>query len=525
MPIRMEQDPEQQPRRNDNQNQRRTTGGGGIGGGLGKLLPFILMFLFKKPKLLMLVLAGGAIWYFFLGGSNMLSGGGAMSGGQEEGQGQFSFGAALSEEEYDKADVFEPLSTTYGGMENQLPSSVSLLKYAPKRMHQGQQGSCVGWASSYAARTILQARATGADPNSVAFSPSYLYNQIALRGCQGAYMNNAMTTLHEHGSLLFSKFGYDDRYCDRMPDRSMANEAAQFRIKGYNRLSEGANRYGVDLNGVKQHIAQGAPVVIGMMVGGTFMHQMVGRSTWQPTQRDYQQYGFSGHAMCVIGYDDNKQAVQIMNSWGAEWGDNGVAWVSYRDFLNFTKEAYGMYPMGSAAKYDENKLAVKFGLVENTTQTLIPLREAGDRIFRTRAPMRQGTKFKVAITNSIECYVYVFGQETDGSSYVLFPYTEKHSPYCGITGTRLFPNDHSMTPDELGNRDYIAVIVSKAPLDWNVLNSRINTSRQGTYLGKVREAIGQEEVPNVKFSAPDAVEFSCDLNGKNIVATVIEIDK
>jgi hypothetical protein len=82
-----------------------------------------------------------------------------------------------------------------------------------------------------------------------------------------------------------------------------------------------------------------------------------------------------------------------------------------------------------------------------------------------------------------------------------------------------------MTPDDKGNRDYIAVVVSKTPLDWNVLNSRINTSRQGNYIGKVREAIGQEEVPGVKFSVPDAVDFSCELNGKNVVATVIEIDK
>lgn len=524
MPIRMEQDPEK-PGRDENNGSRRqpNTGGGGGFGGLGQLLLPLIAVLFKKPKILMVVLALGAVWFFFLGGKEMFLGDAAVA--EESGPSEFSFGATLSEAEYDKADVFEPLSTSYGASENPLPRSVSLLKYAPKRMHQGNQGSCVGWASSYGARTILQARATGADPNSVVFSPSYLYNQIALDGCQGAYMNNAMETLLQHGDLPFSKFGYDDSSCDRKPNQTQAGEAAQFRIKGYNRLSKGADAYGLDMDGVKQHLAQGAPVVIGMMVGGTFMHQMVGRDTWNPTQRDAQGYGFSGHAMCVIGYDDDKQAVQIMNSWGPEWGKNGIAWVPYDVFEHFTKEAYGLYPMGDAAKLDPNKLAVKFGLVDNESQTLIPLQAAGDRNFRTRAPMKVGTKFKVAITNSIECNVYVFGQETDGSSYVLFPYTEKHSPYCGITGTRLFPKDHSMTPDDKGKRDYIAVVVSKEALDWNVLNSRINTSRQSTYLGKVREAIGQAEVPNVKFSAPDAVEFSCELNGKNIVATVIEIDK
>ena len=519
MPIRMEEDPQsQQPRRDSGQRSQNTGGGGG---GLGKLLPFLLLFIFKKPKLLIPILIVAAIWYFFFGGNQMFSGG--MDQGSVE-QGGFTFGALLSEEEYDKAEVFEPLSAT-NGAGNQLPPAVSLLKYAPQRLHQGQQGSCVGWASSYAARTILQARATGANPNSVAFSPAYLYNQIALDGCEGAYMNNAMETLLRHGDLPFSQFDYNEQSCSRKPNQTQANQAAQFRIKGYNRLSQGGNDYSPGLNGVKQHLAQGAPVVIGMLVGGTFMHQMVGKSTWHPTQRDYSGYGFSGHAMCVTGYDDNKQAVQIMNSWGPEWGDNGVAWIGYDDFLHFTKEAYGLYPMGSTEKYDPGKLAVKFGLVDNESQALIPLRESGDRVFRTRSPMRPGTHFKVAITNSIECYVYVFGQETGGSSYVLFPYTEKHSPYCGITGTRLFPKDHSMTPDETGSRDYIAVVVSKKELDWNVVNSRINSSRQSDYIGQVREAIGPEEVQNMKFSSPDAVEFSCDLNGKNAVATVIEIDK
>ncbi|MEO1257508.1 MAG: C1 family peptidase [Bacteroidota bacterium] len=522
MPIRMEQDPERrQPRRDPNPSNNRG------GGGLGQFLPFLLPLLLKNKKLLLIAIIAGAFWFFFMGGSESLLGNleGGAAGGVDNSVEQFSFGAALNEDEYYKADVYEPLATTTAFGNQQLPASVSLMKYAPKRMHQGRQGSCVGWASSYAARTILQSRATGQSPDNVAFSPSFLYNHIALRGCQGAYMNNAMEFMHGKGLLPFSEFGYDERSCDRTATNSQQNMAAQYRIKGYNRLSNGARDFGIDMNGIRQHLAAGAPVVIGMMVGGSFMHQMVGQEYWRPTQRDYQQYGFSGHAMCVTGYDDNEQVLEIMNSWGPEWGRNGVAKVSYRDFMNFTKEAYGLYPMGNAAKYDPDKLAVKFGLVENTSQTLIPLREVGDRVFRTRAPMSKDTKFKVAITNSIECYVYVFGQEVDGSSYVLFPYTEKHSPYCGITGTRLFPRDHSMSPDDLGNRDYIAVVVSKLELNWDALNRNINSSRQPTYIGKVRDAIGQQEIPGVQFTSNDAVEFSTDLKGKNVVATVIEIDK
>jgi C1A family cysteine protease len=57
--------------------------------------------------------------------------------------------------------------------------------------------------------------------------------------------------------------------------------------------------------------------------------------------------GFGGHAMCVIGYDDRKEggAFQIMNSWGNDWGVNGIGWVLYKDFKHFVREAYGLDPM------------------------------------------------------------------------------------------------------------------------------------------------------------------------------------
>ncbi|MEO1434931.1 MAG: peptidase C1, partial [Bacteroidota bacterium] len=134
-------------------------------------------------------------------------------------------------------------------------------------------------------------------------------------------------------------------------------------------------------------------------------------------------------------------------------------------------------------------------------------------------------RFKVEVTNSIECYTYIFGEETDGSSYVLFPYNAKHSPYCGITGTRLFPKDQSMSPDELGNRDRIAVLVSKQPLDYEAVNTLINQSNGLTFASKVRNVIAPEEIANVAFGDGSTIDFEAELNGKNIVGVVLEIDK
>lgn len=493
-------------------------------GGLIKWLPLLLLFLFKRPKLLVpVLLIGGLLWYFgffdaFLGGG----------GGTQPNTEQFFFGAQLDEEKYDQASVFEPLATDLAfGSYNRLPSRVTLEEYAPPRQHQGRQGSCVGWASAYAGQTILEAKARNQRPDRIAFSPSFLYNQIALPNCQGAYMIDAMEKMRRVGGVPFRDFGYNERSCGENPDRQAFQLAQDFRLKGYTRLTQGANNYSPDLNGIRQHLAQGAPVVIGMQVGGSFMHPMRGQKVWRPNQADKALRGFSGHAMCVIGYDDDYEggAFQIMNSWGRDWGRDGIAWVRYPDFKYFVKEAYGLFPAGASPQFDKDRFAVEFGLVSNATRQPIPLAERGKGIFRTTSTLNKGDKFKVLFANSIECYVYILGQETDGSSYVLFPYTEKHSPYCGITGARLFPKDYSMVLDDLGNRDYIAMIVSKQPLDYDNLNALVNRSRQSDYAAKVREVLRSEAIQEVAFQAGKTIRFEADARKGNVVGMVLEIDK
>ena len=372
-------------------------------------------------------------------------------------------------------------------------------------------------------------KATGENPNNVTFSPSFLYNQIALEGCQGTYLQKAMELMYNKGSIPFSEFGYNENDCGKQPTNRQINDAVNYRTKGFNRLSKGGDNYAVDMLAIKQNLAQGAPVVIGMMVGGTFMTKMNGRGLWTPSNGDYNQRGFGGHAMCVIGYDDYKTeqegAFQIMNSWGESWGQKGFFWIRYSDFEAFTKEAYGLYPMGDSEKFSSERLSAEIGLVINKSAKNIPFKYVGGITFKNTKPMVIDEDFKVEITNSIECFVYVFGEETDGSSYVLFPYTAKHSPYCGITGTRLFPRDHSLFPDTKGSEDHIAIVVSKQKLDYNKLNNAINSSSGRTYEQKVYSTLKDELVTDVKFDGDGMIKFNCDTKQKNAVAVVLELSK
>jgi hypothetical protein len=534
MPIRMEDDPQDQQDYNDS----NTSGGGGRssggGGGLLSLLPMLLGLFGGRgggggggKKLILLLVLGAAAYFFFFRNS---SGGGGTT---DIVKNLFSqSGYSFSPEEFKKASVYEGLADD--NIKNPLPEAVSLLRFAPDRQNQGKQGSCVAWSSTYAARTIVEAASTGQSGNSTAYSPAFVYNQIGLEGCQGAYIQNAMEFMTEKGVVPFNTFPYDDNDCSRQPNSSMASSAAQNRMHGFTRLTDGASVDGINVRAVKEHLAKDAPVVIGMMVGGTFMQNMKGKELWTPTDEDRNQMGFGGHAMCVIGYDDRKQAFQIMNSWGTDWGVNGIGWVRYADFKEFVREAYGIDPMPKRGAAVNVAFEAAIGLVKNDDKQYIPLKLQSGNVFETAGKVAPGTKFKMEIKNSTECNIYIFGQETDGSSYTLFPYPDKtdatktsFSPYCGITGYRLFPRGKSLVPDNVGTKDIFAAVVTKEAIDWFAVNNAISKSTQTTYGAKVAAALQQNGQPNVSYATGNGgtISLKASTGTPAAVICIVEVNK
>ncbi|MBU9937428.1 MAG: peptidase C1A papain [Ferruginibacter sp.] len=541
MPIRMEDDPQDQ----QDFDESKTSGGGGRGGGGGglmNLLPMLLM-LFRGggggKKILLLLVAGVAAYFFFF--RNAGGGGGGVTDVVRNlfSQSGYNFNA----DTFKKASVYEGLADD--DTKNPLPESISLLRFAPDRQNQGQQGSCVAWSSVYAARTIVEAASTGQSGNNTAYSPAFVYNQIGLEGCQGAYIQNAMEFMTSKGVVAYGSFPYDDKDCSRQPNNALMNEASQNRMLGFTRLTDGESTQGISIRAIKEHLAKDAPVVIGMMVGGSFMQEMKGKELWTPTDEDRSQMGFGGHAMCVIGYDDRRVAkyangetyagaFQIMNSWGDDWGVNGVAWVGYADFKEFVREAYGIDPMPKRGAAVNAVFECAIGLVKNDDRQYIPLRLRSGNVFETVNTVAPGTRFKMEIKNSVECYTYIFGQETDGSSYTLFPYPSKEdptktsfSPYCGITGYRLFPRGKSLVPDNVGNKDVFAIVVTKQAIDWYAVNNAITKSTGSSYADKLSDALRENGMSNIRFATGPGgtINFRVNDAQQNAVICVVEVNK
>jgi len=163
----------------------------------------------------------------------------------------------------------------------------------------------------------------------------------------------------------------------------------------------------------------------------------------------------------------------------------------------------------------------------------ITLKKAGDNVFETNAPVKPGTRFKMEIRNESPCYIYVFGKETDGSSYTLFPYPKpddptktKYSPFCGIAGYRLFPKDKSMQPDSIGTRDEMAVIISKDSLNWSALNEKISQNKAGDYTARLHTALGSStRFIQADLSPKGNIHFTADENKNGFVVCTIEVNK
>jgi Papain family cysteine protease len=522
---------------------RNTGGGGGMNiGGLLSFLP-IIIGLFRgrgnssspnpdgsqpkkgcggKSMILLLIVGVAAYFIFFKGGCNMLkqtAGGGGNKTFTESG---YSF----NENETRKAQVYEGLEDD--NVKNPLPEAVSLAAYAPNRQNQGKQGSCVAWSSAYAARTILEAASTKQDPNTISYSPAFMYNNIALEDCQGSYIQKAMEFMQTRGAVRYQDFKYDENDCSRQASGALVQQGQQNKIHGFHRLTETDNVNGINVRAVKEHLAKDAPVVIGMMVGGSFMQRMMNQKVWHPTSEDKDMTGFGGHAMCVIGYDDRVEggAFQIMNSWGNDWGQNGIGFVRYADFKEFVREAYGLDPLPKRGAALNQAFECSIGLFNPDTKTNVALKTAGGNIFKTVTPIKKGNRFKIEIKNAVECYIYIF-TPIAGKSTVLFPYKPVHSPYCGITGYRLFPRGQSIQADQEGNKEKMGIVVSKTQLDYNALNAAINASPQADFASKLKAAVAANAITNVSYgnTTNGMMYFKSTGDAKSIVSCVVDIDK
>lgn len=226
-------------------------------------------------------------------------------------------------------------STPYSGTE--LPRAVDLSGDLPQPGLQGEQNSCVGWSVAYAMKSYqerveerwtLKDAAGQTDPGRI-FSPAFIYNQINQGRDGGASFIAALNLLSTVGAATWADMPYDRGDYRRQPSPQAHQHAKRYRIDYWRQINVAAPQE------IKAHLNAGYPVVFGAIIDEGLLRAGPGYIWKSVGGRD-----LGPHAMVLVGYDDNRNAFKLMNSWGGQWADGGYGWVDYDFFRRVAREAY-----------------------------------------------------------------------------------------------------------------------------------------------------------------------------------------
>lgn len=219
-----------------------------------------------------------------------------------------------------RRDARDALDFLKAARRGPVPSHVDLRHLAPPVMDQGPIGSCVAHAVTSAARYHIIRRNTTYD---FEMSRLQLYHDTrAMEGTVksdgGCEIRNAIKTLAKRGVGHEELWPYDtERFADA-PPQEVYDDAPQYKALRYERVT-------VATDAVKQVLAYGTPVIIGITLYDSFESDEVARGGVVPVPNLDKERSVGGHCMIAYGYEHKHFIVR--NSWATDWGDKGDCYI------------------------------------------------------------------------------------------------------------------------------------------------------------------------------------------------------
>ncbi len=488
------------------------------------------------------------------------------------------------------------LSSSATASRDALPNIMSLRQYAPPVGNQGAYNTCSAWASAYATRTIAFAVSHNYTINndydkivSNSFSPDFVYNNVQPSGdCTDfSSLKKSLSFIVDKGALLkkSSNFACGVAYVNGDFDA-----AKTYRIKDFQRINDPATDSEITLvSKIKTLLVNKNAIAFGMVTPGSF-DDVKKSGIWLPTDDEYKNIDsvrrkllkrHDGHAMCVIGYNDDISggSFEIMNSWGPLNGNNGFYWINYHDFFLFAYEMYTVSDFGSgttniitnsvkadslpksipvaqnlptpkqetvAVKIEDTKPRLKGEMqlmlykqdqsYEGIQVNASPVTSNGDNAaagafsyasFNLAKPLYSGNKYQIKFSLSQSAYVYVLDKDDQNNYSRLFPQKDlNESPLINFTNATLYLPSESQNYklDNVPGKEKMCVLLSKSPIDIKTLDDQIAIANNNIYQ-TVRQSLANRllEMKNVKFSTDNRINFDSEVTDDNVLAFFIEM--
>lgn len=458
-------------------------------------------------------------------------------------QKHYATGLLMDNGSYDLQER-KPTYATKGIEDMILPKSHSLWQYCPVPKSQGQHGTCVSWATAYAARTIAEAIKFGwTDSCKItqeAFSPIFLYALIKDASdteCDdGTTIWSALNLMKTRGVPKLSEFS---ELCADAQDISpdLKQKAKPYIIENYLTLFFKNCERNTKLRMVKKSLAENKPVIIAMWLPPTFdtskeVLDMTGVDPIFPIKDSAHDY----HALCVVGYDDNRYggAFQIMNSWGTDWGNKGFLWVRYDDFDRCVDQGYEIEVKPAPNPKPTPKQNMISGSMEivltrdasaktNPFSTLEAKLKTASNQYALYRPMHEGDQIRIYVTNNDPVFVYILTSDEKKTDELIFPLEKDHvTAKLGKSYSIALPSSNeTIMMDSTTGKDYFCFLYSSEELDIQEIMNKMK-SASGSFYERVKKAVGDKLAPfeDIRFTL-NRVEFNA-MTDKTVVPVIIE---
>ena len=208
---------------------------------------------------------------------------------------------------------------------------VDLRSTCPAIYNQDKLGSCTAnaIAAAYEYDDIKQNEKD-------VFIPSRLfiyYNERKIEGSidtdSGAEIRDGIKSISVDGVCSEDMWKYDITKFTECPTQECYDYAKNHKSIEYKRVVQ-------SLEQLKQCLIEGFPIVFGFNVYSSFETQEVADTGDMPMPKEGEEL-LGGHAVCAVGFDDNKRVFIVRNSWGDSWGDKGYFYMPYA-FINNTSQ-------------------------------------------------------------------------------------------------------------------------------------------------------------------------------------------
>lgn len=205
-----------------------------------------------------------------------------------------------------------------------LPRQVDLRPFCPPVMNQGELGCCTGHGTTAALRYLML---KNNKPDIPLSRLQNYYDARAIENCigedAGAEIRDNIKAAAALGVARETYWPYDiPRFAERPPPQAYDN-ALHFQALKYERVA-------ISAACLKQALARGLPVIIGVSLYESFESAKVERSGVVPMPKLKTESLIGGHCMLVVGYGQRAEHFTVRNSWGDDWGDRGDCYLPYR---------------------------------------------------------------------------------------------------------------------------------------------------------------------------------------------------